>query len=36
MVKLSSMIGANVGRVEGTEKVNGSAVYGPTCTLPIL
>ena len=28
MAKLSSMIGANVGRVEGTEKVNGSAVYG--------
>ena len=28
MAKTSSMIGANVGRVEGTEKVNGSAVYG--------
>ncbi len=28
MAKLSSMIGANVGRVEGVEKVNGSAVYG--------
>ena len=28
MAKTSPMIGANVGRVEGTEKVNGSAVYG--------
>jgi len=28
MAKLSSMIGANVGRVEGTQKVNGSAIYG--------